>query len=185
MDLKISRSGLFSMNVRQTKSIRLYALPEELVGEGATIMHGQSSMPAVLPTTILRSDGKPLEKVEELYEWFKANLKVEGGYLVASAAIPALSLDGNIWKQAVAELKSFLSGYATYEGPVFVGSVGCTRSNIFGVADWYRGRLHGSVTVAIAIVRQEKVEEEKPFIEVAVPVEEDVAEEVAEIEEAN
>ncbi len=174
------------MNVRQTKSIRLYALPEELVGEGATIMHGQSSVPAVLPVVILRSDGKPLEKVEELYEWFKANLEtIEGGYLVASAAIPALSLDAEIWKQAVAELKSFLSGYATYEGPVFVGSVGCTRSNIFGVADWYRGRLHGSVTVAIAIVRQEKVEEEKPFIEVAVPVEEDVADEVAEIEEDN
>lgn len=174
------------MNVRQTKSIRLYALPEELVGEGATIMHGQSSMPAVLPTTILRSDGKPLEKVEELYEWFKANLEtIEGGYLVASAAIPALSLDAEIWKQAVAELKSFLSGYATYEGPVFVGSVGCTRSNIFGVADWYRGRLHGSVTVAIAIVHRERVEAEKPFIEVAVPVEEDVADEVAEIEEDN
>ena len=145
--------------IASNKSIKLFAFPEELVGDNPTLIHTQSSLLPILPTVIQRSDSEPLEKVAELYEWFKANLgQVTGGYLVASAALPALSLDKGIWNSALAELKDALSGFTVVEGPIYVSSVGCTRSNHFEVADWYRQRLHGSVTVVMAVVKRPKSE---------------------------
>ena len=147
--------------IASKKSIKLYVFPEELVGDNPTIIHAQSSLPPVLPTIIQRSDKEPLKKVNELFQWFQENLsRIVGGCLVASAALPALSLDRGLWNIAVKDLSIILSDYQTIEGPIYVPSIGCTRSNQFGVSDWYRSRLHGSVTVAVAVVKKPKPEVE-------------------------
>lgn len=146
------------MNVATSKKlVRLYAFPEELIGDNPVIVHAQASLPQILPQVIFRSDQDPLLKAQELYEWFQENVSVvRNNYLICTAALPALSLDRALWDKAVADLKVVLGGYVTVEGPVYVPSFGCTRSNVFNVADFYRQRLHGSVTAAVAVLTRPK-----------------------------
>ena len=139
-----------------SKTIKLYALPEELLGDNPTIVRMAVSLPHILPVVVMRSDANPLEKTKQLHHWFKENIElVQDGHLLVSAALPALSLDASIWPSVIDDLRDALSSYKTIEGPVYVASLGFTRSSLFAASDWYRERLHGSVMVAVAVVRQE------------------------------
>lgn len=147
------------------KAISLYAVPEAIIPEEAVIGPSSCSLPAgLLPATVLRCDRNLSEKMAGLFAWYKENLVERDGYLVASAALPALSLDKTMWADALDLLKDALAGYEVVQGAVFVKqSVGRTAQ--FAVADRYTKMLHGSTTLPCVTWKQ------APVVPVEIPTE--------------
>ena len=151
------------MDIRR-KVINLYAVPAELIPEGAQIVPSACSLPiGVIPQVICRADGDVSGKVAELFVWFQKNLREENGYIVGSAALPALSLDSGIWNDAVGLLKTLLEKYEKVQGPVFVPSHDCGRTGKFAIADLYTKLLHGSITIPVVTYKIEKKWEAEPI----------------------
>lgn len=139
------------------KTISLYAVPEAVIPEEAVVGPSSCSLPAgLLPATVLRCDSNLGEKLAAIFAWYKENLVERDGYLVASAALPALSLDKTMWAEALGLLKEALAGYEVVQGAVFVQqSVGRTAQ--FAVADRYTKMLHGSTTLPCVTWKQAPV----------------------------
>jgi len=144
------------------KSVQLYCVPECLVPVDALVAPGSVSIPqGLLPCVVTRSDSNCYDKLMVLMKWFVEHLEVVDGYLVASAALPALSLNDELWGDALYLLKQALAPYEFVSGPVFVRQSG-GRTGQFAVADLYVRLLNGSTTiphVSFHLVRQEGADE--------------------------
>ena len=153
------------MDIRR-KVINLYAVPAELIPEGAQIVPSACSLPTgVIPQVICRADGAVSAKVASLFVWFQKNLREENGYIVGSSALPALSLDKGIWKDAIGLLKTLLEKYEKVQGPVFLPSFDCGRTGKFAIADLYTKLLHGSITIPVVTYKVGKKWEAEPEAE--------------------
>ena len=145
--------------------INLYAVPSEVIPEEVQINQSACRIPVgLLPDVIHRSDADVKGKVAGLFEWFALNLVEEDGFLVASAALPALSLDKAVWGQAMTMLRGVLEKYEKVVGPVFVPSLSATRTDKFAVADLYTKLLQGSTMLPVVTYKQERVWEAEPAV---------------------
>lgn len=140
------------------KTLRLYTVPSVLIPDDALVTPGTASLPSgLLPCLPCRSDANCYEKLQTLWKWYQDNLNVVDGYLPASAALPALSLNDELWGDALFLLKKAMSGYERVEGPVFVRQCG-GRTALFAVADLYQRLLYGSTTIPVVTFRVLKTE---------------------------
>ncbi len=130
--------------------ISMYAVPEEII-EGNVMTHpGQVRLPVGLfPHVVNRSTADLKQKITDAFAWYQDNMEVRDGYLVASAAFPALSLDPLFWDKALVILRKFLKGYDRVAGPVILPCLQGTRSAKFDIADKYQRMMMGSTTMPI------------------------------------
>jgi len=147
--------------MRKQKSIKLYCLPAELTTGETTSSQEFVKIPGgSLPGYITRrSDADAV--IAQLLDWFKANLVEQDGYLVASAALPSLSVNRDAWNEAIEWLKPVLQGYNKVTGPVFVPSFSLTRTSKFQIADHNLALLRGSqmevVTYTVPVEKEESL----------------------------
>ena len=135
------------------KTILLYCVPQDIIPEDAMCNPSSVSVPGgLLPCVVTRHD-MGNEKLPELMEWFRGHLAEDGGYIPASAALPALSLDSGLWEEAVELLRGAVAKYQTVQGPVFVPQCG-GRTGRFAVADWYTRMQQGSTLSPVVTFKQ-------------------------------
>ena len=141
------------MKIKRT-AISLFVVPPEIITEEAQTNPSSVSIPVgLLPHIICRNDSNHKPILVELMEWFRQNLQEKDGYIPASAALPALSLDDSIYAEAIDLLRAAISEYGKVQGPVFIKQ-GVGRDALFNVADFYNKMLHGSTLAPVVSFKQ-------------------------------
>lgn len=133
------------------KTAYVFALPDGAVPDDAEPVFVKLTMPdfpfaEVLPFVVKRNQSKAivLGNLPLLFDWYEDRLSKTDGeeIVVASLALPALSLSQEYWDEAIALLKTFLADYEAILGasynPVITGI-----SKRYDVSDWYNGGFTG------------------------------------------
>ena len=162
------------------KTAYLFALPAGAIPDDARPTDVKLTMPPfpfpeVLPFVIKRNYPKEtiLGSLPLLFDWYEDRLAKadDQEIVVASIALPALSLSQEYWDEAIAQLKAFLADYEVILGPSY-NPVITGISKRYDVSDWYNGGFTGfpkygaivqyNLTVQKTEKKMEQVVDEEP-----------------------
>lgn len=134
------------------KNVKLYVITPELIPNDAEVSNTQSKFRIAMPCIVSRSCSDVIQCVQEIHDWFMKNINTvtEDGYLLCSQALPALSLDRDLFTNAIVVLGEKLREFDAVEGVIFVPASSATRDAKFAVADFYSRVEFGSSMAKMA-----------------------------------